>query len=63
MIVGEPEAVGSGCKSLKYKGHAFTHSCRLITSSWKKAVALVNSNFTTVGDLGELFLTVDEVVV
>lgn len=50
---GVPTAVGSGRQGLAYKLHAWAHSCRLTSPSWKAVCEDLSSAFTIVGDLGE----------
>jgi hypothetical protein len=47
-----PVALGSKRSAMPYKFHAATHSCRLITSSWKLCCVLVSSMASLITDLG-----------
>ena len=50
--MGLPAAVGAGRASMAHKLHCLAHSERMTTTSWAKAVDLVNSTFSYTGDMG-----------
>jgi hypothetical protein len=52
LCQGVPTAVGSGKSSLRRKVHAVIHSQRLVSGSWREAIALHNSSFSWCGDMG-----------